>query len=181
VRDAGPPGHTVDALAAADSRAFVRRWVARTVEAPVVAPGDAGALVAELRRVGIRATGVDRVEALRGGPFGAVILAGALRSAPSLEAALAAAERVLDDGALLVVEDEAGPDLERAIAARFDLLEWRPAAYRWRAELAHLRALGARGVPRAVRLVRDERRSIRAGAPAGGVRIVASRPSTPRR
>jgi hypothetical protein len=181
VGGAGRPRRGVDDLAAADTRAFVRRWVARTVEAPVVAPPDPGALVAELGRVGIRATAVDRVEALRGGPFGAVVLSGALRAAPSLDAALAAAARVLDDGALLVVEDEAGGELERAIAARYDVLEVHPAPWRWRAELAHLRALGARGLTRAVRLLRDERRAIRAGAPAAGIRIVASLDSAPLR
>ena len=65
-------GRTVDDVAAWDTRLFVRRWVARTVLAAVVAPGNGVALAAELRRVGIRATELDRVDALRGGPLGAV-------------------------------------------------------------------------------------------------------------
>ncbi len=172
------PGRTVDDVAAVETRRFVRRWVARTVLAAVVAPGYGVALAAELRRVRIRATELDRTDALRGGPLGAVVLAGALGSAgsrSSVDAALAAAERVLDDGALLVVEDAADPGLERAIAARFDVLEIRPLAWRWRAELPRLRGTGAAGVSELVGLLRAERAALRAGSPAAGVGVVASR------
>jgi hypothetical protein len=172
---AGRPGRGVDDVAAAATRAFVRRWVARTVEAAVVAPGDGGALAAELRRVGIVAIEVDRAEALRGGPFGAVILVGALGDAPPRDAALAAAERVLDDGAFLVVVDEAGRGVEQAIGARFDVLEERPAPWRWRGELPRLRGAGPAGVAEAVRRLREERRAMAAAARAAGVCVVASR------
>ena len=170
----GRSGRSVDVVAAVATRAFVRRWVARTVQAAVVSPGDGGALATELRRVGVVATEIDREEALRGGPFGAVILVGAL-PARSRDAALAAAERVLDDGALLVVEDEAGGGLERAVAARFDVLEERPAPWRWRGELGRLGAAGLAGVAEAMQRLRAERRAMAAGTPAAGIRIVASR------
>ncbi|HVI95939.1 MAG TPA: hypothetical protein VM753_18130 [Anaeromyxobacter sp.] len=170
-------GRTVDDVAAWDTRRFVRRWVARTVLAAVVAPGNGVALAAELRRVGIRATELDRVDALRGGPLGAVVLAGALGGTPTaaLPAALAAAERVLDEGALLLVLDAADPRLERAVAARFDVLEVRPLAWRWRLQLPRLRQAGTAGVAEAVRLLRQERAAVRAGGPAAGVGLVAAR------
>lgn len=171
-------GSAVDDLAAFETRLLVRRWVARTVLAAVVAPGDGVALAAELRRVGIRATELDRADALRGGPLGAVVLVGAFGAGPpvvSVAAALAAAERVLDDGALLVVEDAADPAVERAIAARFDVLDVRALPWRWRAELPRLRRAGAAGVKEAVRLLRGERAAIRAGAPAAGIGVVATR------
>jgi hypothetical protein len=178
VATAARRGSTVDDLAAFETRLFVRRWVARTVLAAVVAPGDGVVLAAELRRLGIRATELDRPDALRGGPLGAVVLVGAFGAGPSagtVGAALAGAERVLDDGALLVVEDAADPALERAIAARFDVLDVRGLPWRWRAELPRLRRAGAAGLEEAVRLLRGERSAIRAGALAAGIGVVATR------
>ncbi|HVI94096.1 MAG TPA: hypothetical protein VM753_08815, partial [Anaeromyxobacter sp.] len=69
----------------------------------------------------------------------------------------------------------ADPRLERAVAARFDVLEVRALAWRWRLQLPRLRQAGAAGVAEAVRLLRQERAAVRAGAPAGGVGRVAAR------
>ncbi|BDG04456.1 class I SAM-dependent methyltransferase [Anaeromyxobacter oryzae] len=187
------------------TRVFLRRWAARTSHLLQVGCGD-GEVLARLAWNGVVVSGVEEdpaaaavarargldvvtggIEDVRGGPFAVVALTGVLRMAPSLDAMLRSAWRLLDDGAILLVEDldprragtvgHAGVEIRGFVAARFDLIDSRevPALYRRVAARISGTPRDGPGAASAVAaLLCEERRLVRAGViRAAGLRLVA--------
>jgi SAM-dependent methyltransferase len=199
------PARSAGDVPAAATRVFLRRWAARTSHLLQVGCGD-GEVLARLAWSGVVVSGVEAdpavaatarargldvvtggIEDVRGGPYAVVALTGVLGRARSLDATLRAAWRLLEDGALLLVEDldpsraaaagHSGVDIRGSVAARFDVIDARevPGLYRRVAARIAGTARDGPGAASAIAsLLCEERRLVRAGAiRAMGLRIVA--------